>query len=118
VAKLSELAFMIRSRRAGLYNIEIDVIFKDRSVYDQVVASRLVTPDTVAELYQAPRSDVVDVEHFDPGKAIHVVMRRPGGRASGDPGDTDLSGGLQYFPLADLEIETQAASTASAKSSG
>jgi Domain of unknown function (DUF4387) len=105
VAKLSELAFMIRSRRAGLNNFEIDVLFREPDVYRQVVASRLITVDSVAELYNAPVTDVVSVEHFDPGNAIHVVMRRPNGRASGDPGDTDISGGLQYFPLSELEVE-------------
>ncbi|MBI2847351.1 MAG: DUF4387 family protein [Chloroflexi bacterium] len=104
MAKLSDLAYMIRSRKVGQHGFEVDIIFKDSASYKMVVDSQILTKEVIARLYNTPESHVLAVESFDAGKTIHFVILRPGGRASGDPGETDVSGGLQYFPVTQLEV--------------
>ena len=56
--KLSELAKTIRSKNAGVDKITFDVIFTDRTVYDDVRASKVLTPTTVAKLYGIDQSRI------------------------------------------------------------
>lgn len=104
MAKITEIAYMIRSRKVGQRAFEVDIIFKDKASYKAAVDSNLLTRQTIARLYNTAESNVLAVEAFDVGKTVHFVILRPGGRASGDPGETDVSGGLQYFPITQLDI--------------
>ncbi|MBI4336494.1 MAG: DUF4387 family protein [Chloroflexi bacterium] len=104
MVKLAELSDMVRSRRVGQRAFEADIIFKEESAYQRVVDADIFTREFVASLYRTSVSNVLAVEAFDAGKTIHIVLMRPGGRASGDPGETDVSGGLQYLPLAEVEV--------------
>ncbi len=104
MTKIAELAHLIRSRKLGQNGFEVDVIFRDSGNYKRVVDSGVLTKEGVAKLYSVPESHIVVFENFDAGNLIHFAILRPGGHASGDPGETDVSGGLQYFPIIDIEV--------------
>ena len=105
MAKITELAHMIRSRKVSLNSYEVDIIFKDYESYLKVVDKAAVTKDVIAKLYNIPESKVANFENFDAGHLIHFVLPRPGGHASGEPaGETDVNGGIQYIPLIDLKV--------------
>ena len=104
MTKITELAYMIRSRRVGQNAFEVDIIFKDFNDYKRAVDSGFLTKEITANLYDVPESHITVFETFDAGRLIHFTILRPGGRASGDFGETDVSGGLQYFPIIQLEV--------------
>lgn len=104
--KLSELAKTIRSKNAGVDKVTFDVIFTDRSVYDDVRASKVLTPTTVAKLYGIDQSRIAEFVEYDPACAIKFTIYRL--RPSGSAGDPDIFGAQQYAPLLDIEVDVSA----------
>jgi hypothetical protein len=106
--RLSELAKTIRSKNAGVDKITFDVIFRDRQTYELVRKSRVLTRQTVCELFGIPDSRISDFVEFDPAFAIKFTIYRE--RPSGSPGDPDVFGSQQYAPLLDVLVPTGGAS--------
>jgi hypothetical protein len=101
MARLHELASLVRSKNAGPFQLTIDVIFDDEERYRRVRDSRRINAAMIAKLYNVDPG-VVQVFAYDAGRAIKVTFPRP--VISGTPGDPDVTGGQQYAPLVDLEI--------------
>jgi hypothetical protein len=101
VAKLAELASLIRSKNAGPFELTIDIMFDDAAVYERVKRSGAVNRAVISALYNvAP--DAVRFFESDSALAIKVSIPRP--VFQGDVGDTDGHGGQQYGPLMDIEV--------------
>ena len=100
--KLSTLAKTIRSKNAGVNLITFDIIFAERSVYEMVKRSRVLTRESVCRLYRIAPERIADFVEFDPGNAIKFTITRL--RPSGSPGDPDIFGAQQYAPLLDIEV--------------
>jgi len=100
--KLSELAKTIRSKNAGVDLITFDIIFTSRENYDRVRRSRVLTRESMAQLFGLSPERIADFVEFDPANAIKFTIYRV--RASGSPGDPDIFGAQQYAPLLDLQI--------------
>ena len=100
--KLSQLAKTIRSKNAGVNLITFDIIFAERSTYEQVKRSRVLTRETVSKLYRVTPDRIADFVEFDPANAIKFTIYRS--RPSGSPGDPDIFGAQQYAPLLDIEV--------------
>ena len=99
--KLYDIAFVCRSKNAGPFQLTVDLMFSSRSDYDRVLSSPEFTPEKIAPLYKtAPEK--VDIKPFERILTIKVVLPRL--TASGSPGDTDVYGSQQHFPLGNLEI--------------
>jgi hypothetical protein len=101
-ARLSELAKTIRSKNAGVDKITFDVIFADRGAYDRVKRARILTRQSVAQLYGISDNRISDFVEYEPGCAIKFTIYRD--RPSGSPGDPDIFGSQQYAPLLDLVV--------------
>jgi len=99
---IRELAEVIRSKNAGPYELTLDMIFKSTEIYEQVVASKAITPERIAELYSMPVDKVISFVEFAPAKAIKITLERPG--VCGDIGDNDVYGAQQHAPLLLLKI--------------
>ena len=102
MTKLSDLATTIRSKNAGVNQITFDIIFPDRESYRRVLATRLITKESVAKLFGIPQSRISDFVTFDVANAIKFTIYRL--RPSGSPGDWDILGCQQYGPLLEIEI--------------
>jgi hypothetical protein len=100
--KLSDLAKTIRSKNAGVDKITFDVIFRDRETYEAVCRSRVLTRESVGQLYGIPDARISDFVEFDPAYAIKFTIYRT--RPSGSPGDADIFGAQQYAPLLDIAV--------------
>jgi len=100
--KLSELAKTIRSKNAGVDLITFDIIFTSRENYDRVRRSRVLTRESMAQLFGLSPERIADFVEFDPANAIKFTIYRV--RPSGSPGDPDIFGAQQYAPLLDLQI--------------
>jgi len=101
MAKLWQVAKLIRSKNSGPFEFTFDVIFKDREIYEKVRDARIINARWFARTYRlAP--EMVSVIEYDAAAAIKVTIPRP--VISGDVDDTDVFGGQQYGPLVDLEV--------------
>ena len=96
MAKLSQLAQVIRSKNSGPFEITFDVIFNDAAIYWRVKSSGVLTADRM------PLSDVRALLFFDPAQAFKFTLRR--NWAQGSSGERDTFGTQQHAPLLDIEI--------------
>ncbi|MDD2234315.1 MAG: DUF4387 domain-containing protein [Desulfitobacteriaceae bacterium] len=99
---IRELADVIRSKNAGPHELTLDIIFKTREIFQQVIASRAITPQRIAALYSMPPEKVISFVEFAPAKAIKITLVRPW--ICGDVGDNDIYGAQQHAPLLMLEL--------------
>ena len=100
--RLYGCAKVIRSKNAGPFTLTIDLMFDDRQMFDRVLASNHFTEESIADLYGTAASSV-QICPFERIRTIKVSLPRPGS-SSGAPGDRDVYGCQQHFPLADLEM--------------
>ena len=93
IRALSEIAKTIRSKNAGVDKITFDVIFADRTNYDLVRRSGLLSRAALCRVFGIPESRITDYVEFDPALAIKFTMFRT--IPSGSPGDADIFGSQQ-----------------------
>ena len=102
MSTLYALAEVLRSKNAGPLLITIDLLFENRTTFDRVVGSEVLTPSLVAELYAVSSIDV-RIATFDAALAIKISFPRIGA-TSGAPGDRDVNGAQQHLPIANIDI--------------
>ena len=104
MARLGDLASVIRSKNAGPFQVTIDLMFADARYYRRVLESTSFTPAEIARRYRVEEGDVAVIP-FERVHAIKITIpRRWGSRGSGSAGDRDVYGAQQHGPLVDLEI--------------
>jgi hypothetical protein len=101
MAKLGNLAQLIRSKNAGPFVLTFDIMFDDDNIYRKVIKSQVLTKSSFAAMYKVPVEDVLYIEH-DAAKAIKISIPRP--YVQCDLDDGDAFGGQQHGPLVDLDI--------------
>ncbi|MGG5811127.1 DUF4387 domain-containing protein [Falsiroseomonas sp. CW058] len=101
MAKLGELARLIRSKNAGPFVLTFDVMFEDEATYRRVLASGVLTKEVFARIYRLPPAEVMFFEH-DQARAIKISIPRP--TVQCDLDDGDAYGGQQHAPLVDLDV--------------
>ena len=99
---LGDLAKTVRSKNAGVDKITFDIIFEDRSAYDLVRRSGVLSRAAICRLFGIPDSRISDHVEFDPGLAIKFTLYRK--LPSGSIGDADVFGSQQYGPLLSIEV--------------
>lgn len=99
--RLYDLAQVVRSKNAGPFTVTIDLQFTREQDYRRALESPALTPASIARLYDVAPDDVI-IRPFARIRTIKVAMPRR--VSSGGPGDRDVYGSQQHFPLADLEI--------------
>jgi hypothetical protein len=100
--RLYDCASVMRSKNAGPFTLTIDLMFDDQGPFDEVLASAGFCEERIADLYGVDATSVA-IRPFPQIRTIKVSMPRPGA-GSGAPGDRDVYGCQQHFPLGDLEI--------------
>ena len=99
--RLYDCAAVIRSKNAGLFTLTIDLVLPDEAGFRRVLGAEALAPARIAALYDVPACSV-RVVPFERVLTIKVTLPRPVG--SGAPGDRDVYGCQQHFPLADVEV--------------
>jgi len=100
--RLYDLAQVIRSKNAGPFTLTVDLMFAEREDLRRALAAADFTPERIAEMYGvAPAA--VRIIPFERVLTVKVTMPRPGA-SSGAPGDTDVYGCGQHFPLANIDV--------------
>ena len=100
---LKDIASVIRSKNAGPYELTLDVILKDREMFDKMKASGVINEAVIARLYKIPVTDVLSIVYFPNALAIKATIVRP--LASGNMGERDVYGAQQHAPLVNFEFE-------------
>ena len=103
MAKLRDIAKIIKSKNAGPFEITIDIMFETQGLYDKVVASGVINAQLFAKLYDV---DVNKVLYTPYPAALAMKGTIPRHISSGDIGDTDVYGAQQHAPMLDVEIPT------------
>lgn len=103
MARLSELANVVRSKNAGPHRLTLDVLFDSAETFRQVRDSGGLTPQAVADAYGLPLATIVSSVVYEPGNAFKFTLRRP--IVQGGLGDTDHYGAQQHAPLLDINID-------------
>ena len=101
MAKLRDLAKVIRSKNAGALLLTLDVMFEDEKTYGLVYNSGVLSPRHLASLYNVSDNEV-EIIPFDVALAIKITLPRT--IPAGSPGDSDVYGAQQHAPLMDIEI--------------
>ncbi len=101
MARLDEIAKVIRSKNAGPFCLTLDILFGDRGAYQRVIDAAVITRERMSGLYGQPL-DEVQVFHHEAALAMKVslVRRVPAGSIH----DTDLYGAQHHVLLYPLEI--------------
>ena len=74
--KLFEIAKTIRSKNAGVDKITFDVIFAERTDYDLVRRSGVLSRAAVCRIFAYPENRITDYVEFDPALAIKFTIMR------------------------------------------
>ena len=99
---ITELAYVIRSKNSGPYELTFDLIFKDEASYLVAVNSGVFTPELFAGLYKISVDQVLGVIEYPPARAIKATIIRP--RSAGSLGETDVYGAQQHAPLMTITV--------------
>ena len=102
VAKLGDLAKILRSKNSGPFEITLDCLFDQPHYYERIKQSGLITKENIAKLYQVNEEQIHHLVFFDQALGFKVTMARD--ISSGSVGDRDVYGAQQHTPLLALEV--------------
>ena len=105
MAKLRDIASVIRSKNAGPFEITFDLMFSDRNTYERVKQTEVINKRLFARLYNVPE-DQCDFLTLDGAYAFKCTIPRP--IPAGDIGDSDVYGAQQHAPLLNVEVPLEA----------
>jgi hypothetical protein len=100
---LLDIARVVRSKNSGPYELVLDIMLKDRALFDALRASGQFSVQRLAAAYGVPLDDIRRIVWFEPANAVKVVMPRH--IVSGAPGDSDVYGAQQHAPLLTIEFD-------------
>ena len=100
--RLYDYTTVMRSKNAGPFTLTIDLMFADEKTFCAVLDSPRFNAKQIAGLYHVPVPSV-KIHPFKQVLALKVTLPRFFA-SSGAPGDKDVYGSQQHFPLGDLEI--------------
>ena len=101
MAKLVDLARVVRSKNAGALQLTIDLIFEDMASFARVRDSGALTPRSIAPRFRLSDNQV-KIFHCEEALAIKITV--PRSKRSGDAADSDVYGAQQYAPLLTIDI--------------
>ena len=84
--KMLDIARVVRSKNSGPFELVLDIMLKDRALFDALRASGQFSPERLAAVY---------------GVALEEIRRI----VSGAPGDSDVYGAQQHAPLLGMEFD-------------
>ena len=102
MAKLRDLAKVIRSKNSGPFEITFDVMFSDKNTYERVKNSGAITREGLCEAYRVKPDDVVTFMFFDPALAFKLTLKREANQ--GSVGERDTFGAQQHAPFFAIDV--------------
>ena len=100
---LKDVANVIRSKNAGPFELTLDVLLKDKEVFEKLQQADIINKETIAQLYRIPVEDVLSIVWFPNALAVKATIVRP--LPSGAMGERDVYGAQQHAPLVNFTFE-------------
>ena len=100
---LKDVANVIRSKNAGPFELTLDVLLKDKDVFEKLQKADIINKQTIADLYRIPVEDVLSIVWFPNALAVKATIVRP--LPSGAMGERDVYGAQQHAPLVNFTFE-------------
>ncbi|KZE71629.1 acyl-CoA synthetase [Paenibacillus elgii] len=100
--KLFDAAAVLRSKNSGPFEITVDVLFNDPSVYYKIKEQGLINKELVSRLYNIEQDNITQIVFFDQALGFKITFARK--VSSGTFLDRDVYGAQQHAPLMELEI--------------
>jgi hypothetical protein len=101
--KLSEAATVLRSKNSGPFEITVDALFTDPTVYYKIKNTGMINKQLIARLYNLDEDDIMHIVFFDQALGFKVTFARK--VSSGTILDRDVYGAQQHAPLLELEVD-------------
>ncbi|MBI3326077.1 MAG: DUF4387 domain-containing protein [Nitrospinae bacterium] len=101
MARLMDIAKVIRSKNAGAYEITFDIMFDNQELYEKVKRTGVINRDLFAQLYHVPPEQVFFTA-YDAAYAFKGTLPRRS--SAGDADDSDVYGAQQHAPLLTVEV--------------
>lgn len=97
MARLEDIAVVVRSKNTSPFTYSLDIMFRAERDYEIFKSRGLIDRAVIADLYGITQEQVLDIIFFDPALAIKICL--PRAISSGAPGDRDVYGAQQHAPL-------------------
>ncbi len=101
--KLYDAAAVLRSKNSGPFEITVDVLFTDPTMYYRIKNSGRIDKALVARLYDIEQDRITHLVFFDQALGFKITFARK--VSSGTSLDRDVYGAQQYAPLMEWEID-------------
>lgn len=101
--KILDIARVVRSKNSGPYELVLDVMLKNRELFETLRNSGQFSAERIARVYGVELAEIRNIVWFEPANAVKVVMPRR--IVSGAPGDSDVYGAQQHAPLLGMEFD-------------
>ena len=98
-----DAARVIRSKNSGPFELTLDIMFKDRRLFELFRDRGIVSSQLICRLYGVTPEEILALVYFEPANAVKATIRRR--IPSGAAGDTDIYGAQQHAPLLAIEFE-------------
>jgi hypothetical protein len=98
---IGDVASLVRSKNAGPFWQTLDIFCDTDDDYREVIASKVVSVETVAGLYHVDAA-TVRIYRMPALRAIKISFPRP--TTQGGIHDRDLHAGQQHVPLLSLQL--------------
>jgi hypothetical protein len=102
MTNIRDFCSLIRTKNAGPFETGLDLIFKNKELYEKVKNSGQITKKLVSDLYRIRSEDIRIFYWFDQGNLLKVTIPR---KPAGSPGENDLYGDQQHAPLLQIEVD-------------
>jgi hypothetical protein len=102
VTTLGAVADVVRSKNASPFRVTLDVFFSDPAAYEILKQSAILTPETIAGIYDVELGQVEGIYFVDQARGVKVTIRKT--YPSDHFHSTDCYGAQQHLPLSNLEI--------------
>ena len=101
--KILDIARVVRSKNSGPYELVLDIMLKNRELFDKLRASGQFSPERVAAVYGVVLAETRNIVWFEPANAVSGGMPRR--IVPGPPGHADVSGPKQHPPLLGMAFD-------------
>lgn len=98
---VKDIARYVRSKNAGPFWVTIEIFCETADAYRKIKNSKNITPQKIAELYQAD-ADKIKVFYMDDLHIVKFSYPRP--QPQGHKYENDMHAGQQYVRLLDVAI--------------
>jgi hypothetical protein len=98
---VGQLAERVRAKNAGPFWMTLDIFLKSEVDYQHLLATQVLTPDTISALYRVEPERVLI---FEIPRMLAVKISFPRPVVAGSFEDRDLHAGQHHLPLANLPL--------------